>query len=292
MPGSIALPFLELLFHHFADFADVVTHASKNPDDNNVEKNHNELHKHCECGIFPKKLVWKHRIFLFILDGDSQQLYLLDYSCEENISTVINIFCNKSIGTDRWESILSGEDSLTSPQEKQFKELVSAYADRIFNHAYRILGNREDAEEAVQDIFIKVYRSLPGFRGESGIQTWLYRITVNTCLSRLRKRKVEQIYPEEEVDNRSPTWDTLVSETDTPEHQLIEKDMKDQIFGALKMLPMEDSEILVLFHVDELKYDEIATVLDIPLGTVCARLYRARKKLKSALALVIKDLQR
>lgn len=146
-----------------------------------------------------------------------------------------------------------------------------------------MLGNREDAEEAVQDIFLKVHRGLGSFRGESGVRTWLYRITVNTCLTRLRNRKIEHLFPES-ID--SGGWDgpdTFASLEKNPEEQLIERDNSEMMLKAIDRISPDEKEVLILLHVDGLKYEEIAEALDVPIGTVCARIHRARKSLRKSM---------
>ena len=164
---------------------------------------------------------------------------------------------------------------------KDFSKFVSTHADQIYNHAYRMLRDRLEAEEAVQDIFLKVHRALAGFRGDSEMRTWLYRITVNTCLTRLRKKPQPHVYPDGPDGIETETqWDSIAADVNNPEKLLIEKDAKNFVIKTLEQVSAEDKAILLLFHVDELKYEEIAGVLGIPVGTVCTRLYRARKNLR------------
>lgn len=178
------------------------------------------------------------------------------------------------------------------PSQKDFRKFLTAHADRVYNHAFRMLGNREDAEEAVQDVFLKAHRGLGDFRGESEEKTWLYRITVNTCLTRLRKRKQTYVDLAEISGERDSIWEKVGADQGNPELELIEKEIRDLVGSALSLLMPEVREILILYHIDGLKYDEIAHVLDIPLGTVGTRLYRARRKLKSALSFARKELER
>ena len=172
----------------------------------------------------------------------------------------------------------------------EFQKFVTVHADQIYNHAFRMLGNREEAEEAVQDIFLKVHRGLNDFRGQSGILTWLYRITVNTCLTRLRRKTHEEVHP----DGHQPgdQWEIIPSDEENPEELLIGKDIRSFVITTMERISQDDKELLLLFHVDELKYEEIADVLDVPIGTVCARLYRARKKLRGAMGIIQKELRR
>lgn len=166
-------------------------------------------------------------------------------------------------------------------QREDFSKFVSTHADRIYNHAFRMLRDRLEAEEAVQDIFLKVHRALADFRGDSELRTWLYRITVNTCLTRLRKKPQANVYPDGPDGIEAETqWDSIADDENDPEKLLIEKESKHFVIKALEKVSADDKEILLLFHVDELKYEEIAGVLGIPVGTVCTRLYRARKNLR------------
>jgi len=144
-----------------------------------------------------------------------------------------------------------------------------------------MLGNRQDAEEAVQDIFLKAHRGMADFRGESDIRTWLYRITANTCLTRLRNRKNRQIIAGAEGSETHNQQEAIAG--DNPEDRFIERDMNEFVIRALEQISAEEKEIMLLYHVDQLKYGEIANVLGLPLGTVCARIYRARKNLRAAL---------
>ncbi len=181
---------------------------------------------------------------------------------------------------------------MNPPPNKDFREFVLCHADRIYNHAFRMLGSRADAEEAVQDVFLKVYNSLADFRGEADIRTWLYRITVNTCLTRLRRTWRAELHPDGDESGTGNAWDSVVGDEDNPEDILMGNTTKELVTEALGKISTEDREILLLFHVDELRYEEIAKVLGIPLGTVCARLYRARKRLAAVLFSVHKELTR
>ena len=175
--------------------------------------------------------------------------------------------------------------------QREFREFVSAHADRIYNHAFRMLGNREDAEEAVQDIFLKVHRGIADFRGDSNIRTWLYRITVNTCLTRLRNRKSSQFIVEPEGSETGIQGEAIVADDSNHEARFIERDRNDFVIRALELISAEEKEIMLLYHVDQLKYREIAKVLGVPIGTVCARIYRARKNLRAAMESTQRELR-
>ncbi len=162
-----------------------------------------------------------------------------------------------------------------------FRHIVDQYSDRIYNHAVRFLGSRENAEDALQEIFIRIYKNLDQFKGDSDIYTWIYRITVNVCLSIASKTKKYSFIVTEDDDDiqRVDNYDFQKNPLD----ELIQKDNLETIQSAIRQLPPELSNVLILFYFDDLKYENIAKILDIPLGTVCTRLYQARKELKKAL---------
>jgi RNA polymerase sigma-70 factor (ECF subfamily) len=154
-----------------------------------------------------------------------------------------------------------------------------------------MLGNREDAEEATQDIFLKAHRGLAEFRGESSVRTWLYRITVNTCLTRLRNTSNNRQSTDPEGVETECQGEAIADEGGNPETRFIEQDLHDFVLRALERISAEEKEILILYHMDELKYEEIAGVLGVPIGTVCARIYRARKSLRSEMNYVRKEVR-
>src|SRR5258707_49945 len=104
---------------------------------------------------------------------------------------------------------------------------MATYKDRVYNHSLRVLGNREDAEEAAQDVFLKAHKGLGAFRCDSDVRTWLFRITVTTCIDRLRKFSPGYVHPdEEEPDEGGCRWDEIATGDASPETILIEKDME------------------------------------------------------------------
>ena len=89
---------------------------------------------------------------------------------------------------------------------EEFRQILDTYQNRVYNQAYRMLGNAEDAEETTQDIFLKIYRSLDEFRGESMVSTWIYKITSNECISRLRKKQLDIASFDEPFESESALW--------------------------------------------------------------------------------------
>ena len=167
-----------------------------------------------------------------------------------------------------------------------FESLVKAYEGPIYNLAYRMLGNAEDAMDATQDTFLKAYSALPRFRGDASFSTWLYRIAKNVCLDRLRHRKR---HPTVSLDDPMPTDDGEISRqvsssNPDPEDLALSGEIQDILDRALGELPSHHRAVIVLRDLQGFSYEEIADVLEIELGTVKSRLYRARTALHDRLA--------
>lgn len=163
-----------------------------------------------------------------------------------------------------------------------FEEIVRAHEKTVYNLALRTLGNREDAEDAVQETFLKAYTALPGFRGESRLSVWLYRITANVCTDMLRRRR--------ETVSLSVDDDDGERELDIPDGRfdpaaLAEKNaVRAAVRAAMDALPEDSRRVLALRELGGLSYDEIAAALELDLNTVKSRIFRARKKLCAVLA--------
>ena len=155
-----------------------------------------------------------------------------------------------------------------------FRELYELYKDRMYSLCVRMLGNTEDAEDALQETFVRVFRSLGSFRGESSFHTWLYRIATNTCIEHLRKRKRE--YSDECLDDP----DQEISIPYDPEHT---DDLKLFIEQALEKLPNGCRSVFILHAVEGFKHREIAEMLDITEGTSKSQLSLAKEHLRKQL---------
>lgn len=155
-----------------------------------------------------------------------------------------------------------------------FESLVRAHQDRIYNLAYRLTGNREDATDAAQEAFIRAFQALPRFRQASTFSTWLYRIAVNAALDLVRRRPA--IPPVELTsDHRAP---------DDPEVEAQRRDIHRRIHAALGHVPAEYRAAVVLRDLQGLEYEEVARVLGVPVGTVRSRISRGREVLRAQLA--------
>jgi len=147
--------------------------------------------------------------------------------------------------------------------------LVGAYQDRIYHVAFRITGNREDAWDAAQDAFVRAYQGLRSFRGDAGFSTWLHRITVNAALDIVRRRP-------RTAGGLDPLW----TAGDDPASEAVRHDVQRRVHQAIAVLPAEQRTAIVLRDIQGLSYEEIARVLQVPLGTVRSRLARGREALR------------
>jgi len=164
-----------------------------------------------------------------------------------------------------------------------FGELVLRYQDRLYNSLVRLLGSAEDARDAVQDAFVQAFVKLDTFRGSSAFYTWLYRIAFNTAMSHARRKRPTRSLDEERTDRgREP-----VDVQPTPDARLDTSERAVQVQRALAELSAEHREVIVLREMDGCKYEEIAEILELPVGTVRSRLFRARLELRDRLAPIV-----
>jgi RNA polymerase sigma-70 factor, ECF subfamily len=154
---------------------------------------------------------------------------------------------------------------------RAFEHLYETHGPRLKSVAYHIVGNRQDAEDAVQETFVKVFRAIHGFQGESGIGTWLCRILINVCYDVARRRKREADPEEHAIETRAaPGGSGQVA-------------MKVALETALRRIHPKHRTVFLLFEVEGLRHSEIATILEIPEGTSKAWLFEAKKELKRML---------
>jgi RNA polymerase sigma-70 factor (ECF subfamily) len=159
-----------------------------------------------------------------------------------------------------------------------FAVLVDRYKDLVFTLALRMLKNREEAEEVSQDTFIKTFKSLSKFKGDSKFSTWIYKITYNTCLDRIKKisRTYNTVTIDEFTEHQVKTIDNALDNMEQEER-------KQKIQDCLQLLPSEDSFLLTLFYFEELSLDEISKTIGLTTNNVKVKLFRSRKKLSKIL---------
>ena len=161
-----------------------------------------------------------------------------------------------------------------------FNRLMAQHEARMYAVALRMCANREDAQDCLQEAMLRVYRAIGSFKGQSTFSTWVYRITMNTCLDELRRKKNRQ----------NTSLDNLVdmgwSPTDGgagPEKQALMREMREKMHGAIRELPDDMRAAVVLRDIQGFSYDEIAQMLEINVGTIKSRISRGREKLREKL---------
>jgi RNA polymerase sigma factor (sigma-70 family) len=162
-------------------------------------------------------------------------------------------------------------------QQHAYSVLVERYQHFVFTIAFRHVKNREEAEDMAQEAFIKAYRSLADFKGDSKFSTWLYVITNNTCISYTRKNRMDTISLDEQHHNFI---------ADDPKERRSQKSLIQQ---ALDHLPDTDAQVITLFYLAEQSLEETGQILGLSLSNVKVRLFRARQKLKEILEQKFKE---
>ena len=168
-------------------------------------------------------------------------------------------------------------------EKKAYAELVERHKDRAMTLALKMLKNREDAEEALQDAFIRVFNALPRFEWKSSFSTWFYRIVYNVCATELGKRDDRQLLSISEDEETGTSLD-IVSDEIPPDLALESTELETIVAEEIGRLPDAYGPTFVLFFMQDMSYDEIVEVTGLPLGTVKARLFRARTLLRDAVA--------
>lgn len=170
-------------------------------------------------------------------------------------------------------------------EKAAFDLLVIKYQSRIINLVSRFVRNQADAQDVTQDAFLKAYRALPNFRGDSAFYTWLYRIAVNTAKNYLavqaNKRPFEMdqdVTEMEQIDEGN-----ALKDWETPEHLLLTQEIQDTVIRAIDGLPEDLHTAITLRELEGLSYEEIAEAMDCPIGTVRSRIFRAREAIDKLL---------
>ncbi|MCP5099743.1 MAG: sigma-70 family RNA polymerase sigma factor [Chloroflexi bacterium] len=182
------------------------------------------------------------------------------------------------------------QDLLTQAQQGNhvaFGQLVSRYQTAVFNSAYRILGRRQDAEDAAQEAFLRAYRAIDRFDVKRPFAPWIKRITLNLCLNHLAlaqtKTQVVATDLARPEDNEAPDMDQWTHQTPTPEQTMEKQERHKQLRAGILALPPNYRAVLELRHFQELSYEEMAKVLERPLSSIKSDLFRARKLLAQTL---------
>ena len=172
-----------------------------------------------------------------------------------------------------------------------FGSLVDEYKDKIHSYVSRMLGDPYEAEDVTQEAFVRAYRSLPRFRGASSFHTWLYRIASNLAIDVVRKRKrtdVNAFSLDEALESDEGEYQReLADETMGPAEAARTREMQVAVRRAIMDLPEKLRDVMVLYELQGETYEDIAAILDVPLGTVKSRLFNARNQLKERLQSLI-----
>jgi RNA polymerase sigma-70 factor (ECF subfamily) len=163
-----------------------------------------------------------------------------------------------------------------------FEELVSVYEKKIFNYCLRMTNSREDAEDLTQEVFIKVYRSLKSFKGNSQLSTWIYRIAHNICIDKFRKAKINVFSLSHTKDREDEREMELVSAELSPEEKMVAREQQEFLQKCINGLKPEYRSVIILRDIQHYSYEEIAGILNVPLGTVKSHISRARTALREA----------
>jgi RNA polymerase sigma-70 factor (ECF subfamily) len=194
----------------------------------------------------------------------------------------------KNAGALSWSDVDGREAALVercaSGDEAACAELVATHQRMVFGLALHLLGDRDEALDLSQEVFLRVFRTISSFRGQSALRTWIYRIVINQARNRQRwwrrRHRSEQV----SLDEHLQMFGDLESQGDVlPDRLLASKETADRIWQALKRLPFDQRTALILREVDGLRYEEIAFSLGVAVGTVKSRLTRARQALRADL---------
>jgi len=177
--------------------------------------------------------------------------------------------------------------------EKAFQEIVELYRDRVYNLTFRMMGNAEDAEDVAQEVFISVFKNIYSFRGDAKFSTWLYRVAANHCKNRIKylaRRHDRQKDQFDETIDRDQASGALMgpSSSPRPDARLETLELEQVMRAAIQSLDENQRLLVVLRDIEELSYEEICAITELPQGTVKSRLHRARVELRKKMTKYVK----
>lgn len=169
-----------------------------------------------------------------------------------------------------------------------FNEIVARYKNKVYNYVCRMVGSGADAEDLTQDTFVRAYMNLNSFQSRASLNTWLYRIATNICIDYSRKTRktlaLTTSLRQEDYEDDSNSERDVPDERFNPQAVFLNKELGAQLDSALSALPEKLRTVVLLHDIEGLAYDEIASIVDCPLGTVKSRLFNARASLREKLA--------
>ena len=174
---------------------------------------------------------------------------------------------------------------LKNGDREAFNQFVELYQLKVIKLAYSMLSSEEDAYDAAQETFIRVYKNIDSFKSASSLPTWIYRICANICNDMLRKRmKTKNIISIDADEEEESPVVNIADNSPTPDESYEMTERQQAVKAAIDMLSEEYKAVIVLYDMEGLSYEEIAEVLKCPIGTIKSRLNRARAKLKKILS--------
>jgi len=175
-------------------------------------------------------------------------------------------------------------EQAASGDEQAYKQIVDKYERALYYHILKIVHNREVVEDLVQEAFVKAFDNLGSYSTSYAFSTWLYRIATNHTIDYLRKKKLKTLSIDEPVKTREGEMQMELEDTDShTDRQVIRKQRQKIIRKAIPALPPKYKRVIQMRHMEEKSYQEISEILDLPLGTVKAHIFRARELLYKAL---------
>ncbi|MGE6719111.1 RNA polymerase sigma factor SigW [Peribacillus frigoritolerans] len=165
-----------------------------------------------------------------------------------------------------------------------FGEIVEIYKDKVFQICFRMLGNRQEAEDMAQEAFVRAYVNIRSFNITMKFSTWLYRIATNLCIDRLRKKKPDYYLDAEVAGTEGLNmYSQIASDMAKPEEEVESLELQETIQVEIMKLPEKYRSVIVLKYIEELSLKEISEILDLPVGTVKTRIHRGREALRKQL---------
>ncbi len=165
-----------------------------------------------------------------------------------------------------------------------FGEIVEIYKDKVFQICFRMLGNRQEAEDLAQEAFVRAYVNIRSFNITMKFSTWLYRIATNLCIDRLRKKKPDYYLDAEVAGTEGLNmYSQIASDLAKPEEEVESLELQETIQVEIMKLPEKYRSVIVLKYIEELSLKEISEILDLPVGTVKTRIHRGREALRKQL---------
>jgi len=190
---------------------------------------------------------------------------------------------SSSLQDDHWVVLAVKGD------EKAYSELTQKYQKPLYFHVRKMIRNSDFADDLVQDIFLKAFKSLKNYKNDYAFSTWLYRIATNHTIDYLRKKKLETLSIHADDSDDTHATIQLADEDSFTDEPMIRRERKNKVHEAIGQLPEKYREVILKRHIEEKSYQEIAEEMDIPLGTVKAHIFRARELLYKYMKDTIQD---